>query len=68
MKPAILVIDGDVSRTYQLVEHPELAVRAGTNTVSLRSAYEPVTVKQIETGDTVSVRLEAAKTMHAAFR
>ena len=32
-----------------------------------RSAYEPVTVKQIETGDSVSVRLEAAKTMHAAF-
>ena len=33
-----------------------------------RSAYEPVTVKQIETGDTVSVRLEAAKTVHATFR
>ena len=68
VKPATLVVDGDVSRTYQLVEHPELFVRAGTNTVPVRSAYEPVTVKQIETGATVSVRLEAAKTMHATFR
>jgi serine/threonine-protein kinase len=67
VKPATLVIDGDVSRTYQLVEHPEIAVRAGTNTVPLRSVYEPVTVKQIETGDTVSVRLEAAKSKRASF-
>jgi hypothetical protein len=67
VKPAVLVVDGDVSRTYQIVEHPELAVRAGTNSVPLRSAYEPVTIKQIETGDSVSVRLEAAKTIHAAF-
>ena len=51
VKPATLVVDGDVSRTYQIVEHPELAIRAGTNSVPLRSAYEPVTVKQIETGD-----------------
>jgi serine/threonine protein kinase len=67
VKPATLVVDGDVSRTYQIVEHPELAIRAGTNTVPVRSAYEPVTIKQIETDSTVSVRLEAAKTMHAAF-
>ncbi len=67
VKPATLLVDGDVSRTYQLVEHPELAIRAGTNSVPVRSAYEPVTVKQIETGATISVRLEAAKTMHAAF-
>jgi hypothetical protein len=68
VKPAILVVDGDVSRTYQIVEHPEIAVHAGTNTIPLRSAYEPVTVAQIESGTSVSVRLEAAKTMHAAFR
>jgi eukaryotic-like serine/threonine-protein kinase len=67
VKPATLVVEGDVSRTYQIVEHPELAIRTGTNTVPLRSAYEPVTIKQIETGSAVSVRLEAAKTMHAAF-
>ena len=67
VKPATLVVDGDVSRTYQIIEHPELAIRAGTNAVPVRSAYEAVTIKQIETGSTVSVRLEAAKTMHAAF-
>jgi tRNA A-37 threonylcarbamoyl transferase component Bud32 len=67
VKPATLIIDGDVSRTYQLVEHPELVVRAGSNAVPLRSTFDPVTVRQIETGDSVSVRLEAAKTMHAAF-
>jgi serine/threonine protein kinase len=67
VKPAILVIDGDVSRTYQLVEHPELVVRAGFNTIPLRSTFDPVTVRQIESGDSVSVRLEAAKTLHAAF-
>jgi eukaryotic-like serine/threonine-protein kinase len=67
VKPATLVVDGDVSRTYQVVEHPELVVRAGTNILPLRSAYEPVTVKQIETGEAVSVRLEAARTLHVAF-
>jgi hypothetical protein len=67
VKPATLIIDGDVSRTYQLVEHPELVVRAGSNAIPLRSTYDPVTVRQIETGNAVSVRLEAAKTMHAAF-
>jgi serine/threonine-protein kinase len=67
VKPATLIIDGDVSRTYQLVEHPELAVRAGANAIPLRSTYDPVTVRQIETGDSVFVRLEAAKTMHAGF-
>jgi serine/threonine protein kinase len=66
VKPATLVVDGDVSRTYQIVEHPELVVRAGPNTVPLRSTYEPVTVSQIG-GDAVSVRLEAAKTLHVAF-
>jgi serine/threonine protein kinase len=67
VKPATLVVDGDVSRTYQIVEHPEIAIRSGTNTVPVRSAYEPVTIKQIETGSTVSLRLEASRTMHAAF-
>ncbi len=67
VKPATLVVDGDGARTYEIVEHPELVVRVGPNTVPLRSAYEPITVKQIETGDSVSVRLEAARTLHATF-
>ncbi len=68
IKPATLVVDGDVAGTYQVVEHPELGVRAGTNMVPLRSAFERVTVKRIDTGDSVTVRLEAAKTMHASFQ
>jgi hypothetical protein len=39
----------------------------GTNTVPIRSAYEAVTVQELETGKTVSVRLEAGKTLRAGF-
>jgi eukaryotic-like serine/threonine-protein kinase len=65
--PATLVVDGATNGTYQIVEHPEVAVRAGANIVALRSAFERITVKRIETGDAVPVRLEAAKTVHASF-
>jgi hypothetical protein len=68
VKPATLVVEGDVAKTYQVAQHPELAVRAGTNAVALKSAYEAVTVKEIETGASVSVRLEAGQTVHATFR
>jgi eukaryotic-like serine/threonine-protein kinase len=67
VKPAILVIEGEVDRTYQVVEHPEMVVRAGTSTIPLKSAFEHVNVKQIETGATVSIRLEAGKSVHAHF-
>ncbi|HEX3344478.1 MAG TPA: protein kinase, partial [Polyangiaceae bacterium] len=68
IKPAMLVIQGPVDKTYQLVEHPEVTVRAGTNTVALRSAYESVTVKQIDSNATVPVRLEAGgKPAQATF-
>jgi hypothetical protein len=67
IKPATLVIQGPVDKTYQIVEHPELAVRAGTNTVPLKSAFEPITVKQIDSNATVPVRLEAGKSVPATF-
>jgi serine/threonine-protein kinase len=67
VKPATLVIEGDVGSTYQVAQHPEVVIRAGTNTVALKSAYEPVTVKQMETGESVSVRLEAGRTVRASF-
>jgi hypothetical protein len=67
VKPGTLVVDGAVGSTYQIVEHPDLAVRAGTNTIPLRSTFERVTVKDMESGATVSVRLEAAKTVEASF-
>ncbi|MGO9834540.1 MAG: serine/threonine-protein kinase [Polyangiaceae bacterium] len=67
VKPATLVVDGDMAKTYQVAQHPEVTVRAGTNTVALKSAYEAVTVNEMETGTSVSVRLEAGRTVHASF-
>ncbi|HXX66227.1 MAG TPA: protein kinase [Polyangiaceae bacterium] len=67
VKPAILVIEGEVDRTYQVVEHPEVVARAGTTTIPLKSAFEHVTIKQIETGASVSLRLEAGKSVRAQF-
>ena len=67
IKPASLVILGEPDKTYQLVEHPELTVRIGSNSIQLGSAFERVTVKQIETGATDAVRLEAGKQVQATF-
>ena len=67
VKPATLIVEGDVGKTYQVVQHPEVAVRAGTNTVPLKSAYEPVTVQEMETGASASVRLVAGQTVLASF-
>jgi hypothetical protein len=50
-----------------MTEHPAITVRAGTNTIALKSAFERVTVKQIETGTSVPVRLEAGKTVRVRF-
>jgi hypothetical protein len=67
VKPATLIIDGAVGSTYEVVERPEIAVRAGANTIALRSAFERVTVKQMESGASVSVRLEAGQAVQAAL-
>jgi hypothetical protein len=67
IKPAMLVIEGSVDKTYQIVQHPELTVRAGTNAVTLRSAFERVTVEQIETRTAVPVRLEAGQSVRVTF-
>jgi serine/threonine-protein kinase len=67
IKPAALVIVGDQDKTYQLVEHPEIPVRVGSNTVAVKSAFESVTVKQIESNTTVRVRLQAGKSVQASF-
>jgi eukaryotic-like serine/threonine-protein kinase len=67
IKPAMLFIEGDVDKTYQILQHPEVTVRAGTNVVSLGSAFERVTVEQIETKASVPVRLEAGNSVRAAF-
>jgi tRNA A-37 threonylcarbamoyl transferase component Bud32 len=67
IKPATLVVVGNAAKTYQIAQHPELSVRAGTNTLTLKSAFEHVTVKEIESGTVVSVRLEAGKSVRVSF-
>jgi tRNA A-37 threonylcarbamoyl transferase component Bud32 len=67
IKPATLVVEGNAAKTYQIAQHPELTVRAGTNTIALKSAFEHVTVKEIESGTVVSVRLEAGKSVRVSF-
>jgi hypothetical protein len=67
VKPGTLVVEGSVDDTYQVVEHPDLAVRVGANSIPLRSTFERITVKQMETGATATVRLEAGKAIQASF-
>jgi serine/threonine-protein kinase len=67
VKPATLLVEGDLGKTYEIVQHPEIPVRVGATTVPLRSAYEAVTIQELETGKSVAVRLEAGKTLRASF-
>jgi hypothetical protein len=67
IKDATLDIRGDVGRTYQIAEHPNVLVHAGVNPVAMSGEYESVTVKQMETGTTVPVRLHAGHAVQAAF-
>jgi serine/threonine-protein kinase len=67
IKDATLEIRGDVGRTYQITEHPNVSVHAGVNPVAMSGEYESVTVKQMETGTAVPVRLHAGHAVQAAF-
>ena len=67
VKPATLSVQGDRDKTYQIVEDPQLVIRAGANTIPLKSMFRPVTVRQMETDIRVRVRLEAGKTVPAVF-
>jgi hypothetical protein len=69
IKPATLVIVGDFSKHYQIVEHPEVTVRAGTNTIRMNSSYERVTVKVLDAEGTPSrsVRLVPGESQTASF-
>jgi hypothetical protein len=58
LKPATLVITGDQSKTYQLVERGEL-LQVGSNTIKLTRSRENVTIKQVETGLSAPVTLTA---------
>jgi hypothetical protein len=67
IKDATLEIRGDVGRTYQITEHPNVSVHAGVNPVAMSGEYESITVKQMETGATVPARLHAGHAVQAAF-
>ncbi len=67
IKPATLDISGDGNAHYQINEHPEVVVRVGANSVAMRSQFENVTVKQMESGTTVPVRLSAGHVVEAPF-
>jgi eukaryotic-like serine/threonine-protein kinase len=67
IKPARLIVVGDVDKTYQIDEHPELTVRVGANSIPMSSQFDPVHVKQLETGVRAPVRLEAGKQVEATF-
>jgi hypothetical protein len=67
VKPAILIVQGDVDKTYQIVEEPQLVIRAGANTIALKSMYQPITVRQIETDALRPVRIQAGRGVTVAF-
>jgi eukaryotic-like serine/threonine-protein kinase len=67
IKPATLVVEGSAADHYQIVQHPELRVDIGKNQIRLRSAYELITVEQIETGVQRQLRLEAGQGVAASF-
>ncbi|MDP9035480.1 MAG: serine/threonine protein kinase [Myxococcota bacterium] len=67
IRPATLVIEGDLDKTYQIVEDPLVSIEAGTNTVALKSMFQLVTVQQMETRVQARVRLEAGKAVRVSF-
>jgi eukaryotic-like serine/threonine-protein kinase len=67
IKPATLNVRGDLDKTYQIVEDPQIVIRAGANSVALKSMFRSITVRQIETDVRVRVRLEAGKASSATF-
>jgi eukaryotic-like serine/threonine-protein kinase len=67
IKPAELDIVGDGNKTYGIVEHPEVTVRVGANSIPMRSQFDPITVLQRETKVLVPVRLSAGEAVQASF-
>ncbi|MGA7121861.1 MAG: serine/threonine-protein kinase [Polyangiaceae bacterium] len=67
VKPATLQVSGDGDKTYQIVEDPQLVIRAGQNTVALKSQYRSITVRQIETDERRPIRLVAGQEIRVTF-
>jgi hypothetical protein len=67
VKPATLVIAGAANMTYQIVEHPEISVRFGNNSIPMGRRSENVTVMELETQKTRGVPLVAGDSTTASF-
>jgi serine/threonine protein kinase len=67
IKAATLMVEGSAADHYQIVQHPELRVDVGKNPIRLKSAYELVTIEQIETGAQRQLRLEAGRAVTVSF-
>jgi hypothetical protein len=67
VKPATLIVRGDVDKTYEIEEEPQLVIRAGANSIALKSMFRPITVRQIETGASRPVRIQAGRGVTVAF-
>jgi hypothetical protein len=67
VKAATLDVRGDQDNTYQIVEDPQLVIRAGSNSVPLKSMFQWVTVRQMETDKRAKVRLKAGQIVAAMF-
>jgi serine/threonine protein kinase len=68
VKAAILDLRGDPDKNYQIVEDPQLAIRAGSNSVAMKSRmFWPIHVREMETDRRIPARLAAGKTVSATF-
>jgi serine/threonine-protein kinase len=67
IKPATLIVDGDRDKTYQIIEAPQLAIVAGSNSIALTSMNRAITVRQMETDVRVRVRLLAGGEVRVGF-
>jgi hypothetical protein len=67
IKDATLEIQGDATKTYQIVGRADVPVHAGTNYIKMSGGHDSVTVRQIESGTTVSTTIYAGRTATATF-
>jgi serine/threonine-protein kinase len=67
VRPATLVINGEPDKAYQIAEMPEVIVRTGENAVPLVSMFRVITVRQIETGETRTIRVKAGDVARVGF-
>ncbi len=67
-KPALLVVNGDASATYDILEHPTIPVRIGASIrIPMTGKRKPVTVRNAGTRATRTVDVFAGQLKSVAF-